>query len=1140
MQQAYLLGSTEGLELGGQSTFFYADLDVPCDADRAASIVHEVLDRHDVFTASIEHDEAALRIDPQAARRHPGIDRPGTPEEADRLLAGARERLIAEGRASHETGRLYGATVVALPDGGSRICLYLSMLIADAVTGAVFLSEVRALLRGEQLPEPSRYADAVHRISARCSRRRLREDQEYWRTRAEELPPAPRFRADVALTDGWRTQRHERLLPQDTARAFLERARHDLTNPSVALLALHSAVISRWSNTPRFSINVTLTDRDRLPAELSAALMGDFTTSMVVDVDLREAGDIGRTVRVLGREMARSHRHRAWSGVELIREQLTDRTRGGRAALPVVFTSLIGDGRLAPGTGMGEGMDADHVYTQTSQVFLDMQAVPRDGSILLSWDVVPEYFGFDVEDMFEATCEAVGRYARGERVLPVVDPATERANSSYNSTSGTTGGQATLLDGVLSTCSRSPGRTALVNRALGLEYSYGDVDEMSARIADHLAAQGCEPGDVVAIETTKHPTSVINQIGVLRAGCAFLPVGAQLPAHRKEYMRQAAGARPLVLDDESYERHALARTPARGRPMPPPRPEDPAYVIFTSGSTGRPKGVVIPHRGAVNTISDINTRFGLTGADTIIGLSALTFDLSVYDIYGALSCGALLSLVNDERDADEILTVLREDRVSLWNSTPALLELTLLRATDEDSVDSLRALLLSGDRISFTLPRRSRQLFPRAQVFSLGGATEASIWSILHPLDGYDDPTAVPYGSPLSRQTIHILGHDLRLCPIGVPGEIWIGGDGLAAGYCGDPDQTAASFCEVEPFGRLYRTGDMGVFNSRGWVDFLGRRDRQVKVRGHRIELGEIEEVLSEDPSVGQVEVAVLDRPGGQQICAAVVASGPGATVDPDALRETARGFLPEYMVPARIVPVGSIPTTPNGKVDHRRLVELIGPPEEERETRGDEQGPAGDPGRAWMRELWSRVLGHEVLDDQVSFFAAGGDSLMFQALLREIRGATGQEVDFREIILDPTVRRFCELVDPAPDAGPAPTGRPGPGDDRAGQAEDPAPFDPFPSPRCRRPISRAGALTSIWEAAPSTTTWRSRRRSTRHGSRRPSTRPSGATPCCGRSCRRTGSASFPRSRGTGSSSTSSPSCRRTSAIRRSSGFVPG
>ncbi|MDN6425644.1 amino acid adenylation domain-containing protein [Acidipropionibacterium jensenii] len=801
---------------------------------------------------------------------------------------------------------------------------------------------------------------------------------------------------------------------------------------------------------------------------------------MVVGVDVSRSEDTRRLCHALGREMARNHRHRGYSGVEVIREHLTAGQQPGTAILPVVFTSLLGSHARAANIDM----DLQQIYTQTSQVFLDMQVIPRSGSVLLSWDVVPEYFGFDVEEMFEATCRTIeGCAAGGQEVLPVVDSRSEKLQQHYNDTAAPVPGQ-TLLEAVLASCARHPERTAVVNHTARVSYSYRDLDQMSARIAQHLAGQGCRPGDVVAVETTKHPMSVVNQLGVLRAGCAFLPVGAGLPAQRRRYMADVARA-TATLADSTYRDQDLAALPAEVEPVQVD-PDDPAYIIFTSGSTGRPKGVVISHRGALNTIADINSRFRLGTSDTVIGLSALTFDLSIYDIYGTLAAGARLSMVNDERDADEILEVLRRERVTLWNSTPALLELTLLRAGDDDVAPSLRTLMLSGDRISFTLPARCRRLLPHAEVFSLGGATEASIWSIIHPLDGYCDATAVPYGSPLANQTIHVLGFDRRPCPVGVPGEIWIGGAGLALGYCGDPDRTAASFRDVRPFGRLYRTGDMGVFNAHHWVDFLGRRDRQVKVRGHRIELGEIEAVMEDDPAVSQVVVAIVQRSGQPTIAAFVVPSGPADAVDVAALRARSGGFLPEYMVPSVIPVVDEIPTTANGKVDQRRLQEICDSRVDagSRQSRlrrpgtavvrgaagaavagdgaGDPDSSAGrescpestcqDPSRAWMRRIWSQVLGGRVTDDEASFFSIGGDSLTFQDLLRRVHQETGRPLAFREIILDPTVRRCCEL------AGPEPVTATGPDDvvpkvsnaepddhTRSAETGDDDPHAPFP-----------------------------------------------------------------------------------------------
>jgi amino acid adenylation domain-containing protein len=310
------------------------------------------------------------------------------------------------------------------------------------------------------------------------------------------------------------------------------------------------------------------------------------------------------------------------------------------------------------------------------------------------------------------------------------------------------------------------------------------------------------------------------------------------------------------------------------------RPEDLAYVIFTSGSTGVPKGVMIEHRSALNTVVDVNERFGVGPGDRVLGLSSLSFDLSVYDVFGPLSVGGTLVLPEPEslRDPGRWAELVSVEGVTLWNSVPALLEMLVEHSAEGGDLGSLRLVLLSGDWIPVRLPERLRSLVPGARVVSLGGATEASIWSIQYPIEEVSPEwTSIPYGRPMVNQRFEVLDEGLEPCPVWVPGELYIGGVGLSRGYWRDEERTAASFVRHPRTGeRLYRTGDLGRWQPDGTIEFLGREDLQVKIQGYRIELGEIEAVLERHPRVKTAAVLALGEPRGHRRLAAWIVPADG------------------------------------------------------------------------------------------------------------------------------------------------------------------------------------------------------------------------------------------------------------------------
>jgi amino acid adenylation domain-containing protein len=419
----------------------------------------------------------------------------------------------------------------------------------------------------------------------------------------------------------------------------------------------------------------------------------------------------------------------------------------------------------------------------------------------------------------------------------------------------------------------------------GQTCSYAELDRRSNQLARYLQALGVKRGVLVGVCVERSIEMVVAVLGILKAGAAYVPLDPAYPQQRIAFMLEdthapvlltqaklvetlpASAGETVCLDTDWTAIDAESDRPVTLDTMS----TDIAYVIYTSGSTGNPKGVMINHRGAVNTIIDVNRRFAVGPDDRILALSSLSFDLSVYDIFGTLAAGATIvipdaSAVPNPRHWAELMW---REQVTVWNSAPALMEMFVehLSCGAETMPDSLRLVMLSGDWIPVSLPQQIKALAAGAQVFSLGGATEASIWSIIYPIERVE-PTwkSIPYGRPMANQHFYVLNAHGQPVPQGVVGELYIGGIGIAQGYLNRPELSAEKFIP-DPFngeagGYLYRTGDLGCFLADGNIEFLGRMDHQVKLRGFRIELGEIEGVLTQHPSVR--ETVVLARTDGQ------------------------------------------------------------------------------------------------------------------------------------------------------------------------------------------------------------------------------------------------------------------------------------
>ncbi|EIV2103205.1 TPA: amino acid adenylation domain-containing protein, partial [Klebsiella pneumoniae] len=400
--------------------------------------------------------------------------------------------------------------------------------------------------------------------------------------------------------------------------------------------------------------------------------------------------------------------------------------------------------------------------------------------------------------------------------------------------------------GLLRQAALTPQETALISPIR--ELTYRQLSTAADHVARALLALGVQHGDRVAVVMEKGWQQIAAVHGILRLGAVYLPVDPVLPPQRRQLLLTVGEVRVqvtqpgltqlepslpvLIIDD------GMLDTPAAPLPEVAGDVTDLAYIIFTSGSTGTPKGVMIDHRAAMNTLEDINERFGLNAQDRVFGLSSLSFDLSVYDAFAPFMVGAALVLpeAGREKDPRHWQTVMVHGHVSVWNAVPALMQMLCeYHSGDRMSYPTLRLALLSGDWIPLTLPEQMRErLNETMDIISLGGATECAIWSVYYPIGEVESTwTSIPYGRGLRNQPVYVLNAQLEECPVGVEGEICIGGMGLAQGYLNDAEKTAASFVWREASGeRIYRTGDRGRYFADGQVAFLGRNDTQVKVNG--------------------------------------------------------------------------------------------------------------------------------------------------------------------------------------------------------------------------------------------------------------------------------------------------------------------
>ncbi len=536
--------------------------------------------------------------------------------------------------------------------------------------------------------------------------------------------------------------------------------------------------------------------------------------------------------------------------------------------------------------------------------------------------------------------------------------------------------------------------------------TYAELNERARRVACQLIQLGVQPNEVVGVVADRSIDAILAAVGILKAGAAYLPLDHAFPPDRIGFYLQDANVRFVVgnVDQQCLLGHTqITKIPTVGLPeftsvdLPQVSADSLAYVLFTSGSTGKPKGVMLDHRGPANTVRDINNRFDICSQDRVLALSALGFDLSVYDVFGIFAAGGTIvqPTATQAREPASWLTLIDQHQVTVWNSVPALMEMLATFLDQSEPIPSLRLVMLSGDWIPITLPARIGQIAPQAKLVSLGGSTEASIWSVIHLIEEVaPEWRSIPYGKPLLNQRCYVIDSELNLCPIGEVGELGIAGIGVAKGYLNRPDLTAEHFV-TDPFSPpscLYRTGDLCRYLPDGSIELVGRKDHQVKIRGYRIELGEIENKLLQDARIREAIVTASREESGARLLAYVVFQ-PGVEVSLTELNTELSKSLPNYMLPAALIPLEKFPLTANGKVDRGSL-----PLPEITRHHAALQQPASET-ESIVANILCQLLNLETIDTRDDFYALGGNSLLAVALVSRIHRECGVRLAYSEIL---------------------------------------------------------------------------------------------------------------------------------------------
>lgn len=900
-------------------------------------------------------------------------------------------------------------------------------IICDAWSMSVFTEELGILYhafstgRSSPLPElPIQYADYAVWQRQWFQGEALERQLTYWKKQLDGMRaalelPSKRRRTGAQSSGG---VMEKFLLPKGLGDGLKALGRQEGATLFMVLLAGFQVLLSRYSRQEDILVGSPTAGRNRSELE---GLIGLFVNLLALRTDLSGDPSFRRLLQRVNAVTVGAYSHQDLPFEKLVEELIPHRTRIRQPIFQVLFAL-----QNAPQTNFeipGLSMTSIHSDSGTAKfdlsIYMAESANDLTGTLEYSLDLFEAATISRMKAHFRTLLEGV--VANPDRRLSEVSLLTETERHQMLVTWNDTRGEyppRLVVELIEDQAFQRPDEIAVSFEERQL--SYGELSRKSNQLARHLHNLGVGPEVRVGVCIERSLDVVVGLLGILKAGGAYVPLDPAYPKDRLGWMLQDSGS--AVLLTQSHLIDLLPELPVEvvcldtdwdkiGRENPEiPAIEaaldNAAYLIYTSGSTGRPKGVQISHRALVNFLRSMQRQLELTDKDVMLAVTSLSFDIAALELYLPLTVGARLEVVGGK-------TVSDSRQLRKWLAASGA---TVMQATPVTWLFLIGAGWLSGDYMKIlcggeVLSRDlANQLVGRgASVWNLYGPTETTIWSTSYEVKPGDGPVSIGY--PIDNTQVYLLDAYLQPVPVGTPGDLHIGGAGVARGYLNQPALTGEKFIphhsSEEAGARLYRVGDLAVYKPDGSIEFLGRVDDQVKIRGHRIELGEIESALVEHPWVRQAAVAANEiSPGNKQLTAYVVLKL-GRIASIDVLRNFLREKLPDYLIPSAFVTLNALPLTPNGKVDRRALAGAEGihfsaktaytPPQT-----GMEQA---------IVEIWREALGLDKIGVNDNFFDLGGHSLLMSEVFNKLQQLMSRELSMIELFEHPTVRALAEYL---------------------------------------------------------------------------------------------------------------------------------
>lgn len=1000
----------------------------PLDAAVLERSLGQVVDRHEALRTSIATEDGRpfQLIDPQGSAVLSLVDLRELPE-SDRQ-ARVLELAAEEARRPFDLARgpLLRASLYRLGELEHVFLAVVHHIVFDGWSWGLFLRELslsyEAFVQGRTPSLPPlavQYADFAHWQRQRFQDPAMQAQLEYWKRQLAGSPPLVQLPLDRPRppVQTFRGSNHCVALPRSLSESLAALSRREGCSLFMTMLAAFDVFVHRHAAVDDVVVGVPIANRTRLEIE---SLIGLFINTLVMRTDL-SGNPSFRQLLGRAREVAlEAYAHQDLPFERLVEELHPERDLSFNPLFQVMF-----DFQNAPRQPLAfEGIEAVPLGIETDSSMFDLTLYLEEDAQGIS-----ARFEYNTDLFTAATIERMaarfltlleGIAADPEsRIadLPMLPQAErQRIVVEWNRTQAEYPRQACLHELVEAQAERTPEATAVVHGSGRL--TYRELNGRANQLAHRLRGHRVGPEFLVGVCVERSLEMLVAVLAVLKAGGAYVPLDPSFPAARLSMILEDAGLKVLVTQPEVqgrlpsgsarvlYVEDPETARESRENPASAVRSDNLAYVMFTSGSTGRPKGVQVPHRAVVNLLESMGRAPGLAAEDVLVAVTTLSFDIAGLELFLPLARGARVVVAgrDDVVDGRRLAELLEASGATVMQATPATWRMLLDSGWEGRKGMKI---LCGGEALPTEL---AAELLPRcSSLWNMYGPTETTIWSTTARVLSAEGPVSI--GAPIANTQVYVLDATMQPVPIGVAGELYIGGDGLARGYLNRPDLTAERFVE-NPFGsgdgsRLYRTGDQCRWREDGTLEHLGRLDTQVKVRGYRIELGDIEATLGSHPAVKECAAVVKDGSAGGGRLVAYAVGRPGESPQPAELRQYLQERLPEYMVPSTVVVLERMPLTPNGKVDRRAL-----PEPSYTGTQSDTTYLAPrDQLEMQMTSVWQKVLKISPIGVRDNFFDLGGHSLLAAILFARLEKHLGRKIPLATIFQAPTIEQLAAIV---------------------------------------------------------------------------------------------------------------------------------